>query len=157
MVKNLLAMQETRVQSLEKGMATHSSILAWRTPWTEEPSRLWSMGSHSVRHDWSDWACTHAPTPVLLPGESHGQGSLAGYSPWDRKESDTRACIMFTCKKWIPISFRVKFEVFTEVNSVLQDLAAPVSTPQKITALSSSFPTLPLYTLYPLQPQWTPW
>ena len=50
MVKNLPAMQETRVQSLgqedtlEKEMATHSSVLAWRIPWTEEPSRLQSMG-----------------------------------------------------------------------------------------------------------------
>ena len=49
-VKNLLAMQETQVQSLswedppEKGMATHPSILAWRTPWTEEPGGLLSMG-----------------------------------------------------------------------------------------------------------------
>ena len=37
--------------SLEKGMATHSSILAWRTPWTEEAGRLQSMGSHRVGHD----------------------------------------------------------------------------------------------------------
>ena len=50
-VKNLPAMQETRVQSLvqedplEKGMAMHTSILAWRIPWTEEPGRLQSMGS----------------------------------------------------------------------------------------------------------------
>ena len=50
-VKNLPAMQETWVQSLgredalEKGMATHSSILAWRIPWTEEPGELQSMGS----------------------------------------------------------------------------------------------------------------
>ena len=50
-VKNLPAMQETWVQSLcqedplEKGMATHSSILAWRIPWTEEPGRIQSMGS----------------------------------------------------------------------------------------------------------------
>ena len=50
MVKNLLAMQETWIQSLdwddslEKGMATHSSILAWRIPWTEEPDSLQSMG-----------------------------------------------------------------------------------------------------------------
>ena len=49
-VKNLPAMQKTRVQflgredPLEKEMATHSSILAWRIPWTEEPSRLQSMG-----------------------------------------------------------------------------------------------------------------
>ena len=53
-VKNLLAMQETWVQSLgwedplQKGMATHFSILAWRTPWTEEPGGLQSMGSQWV-------------------------------------------------------------------------------------------------------------
>ena len=41
------------------GRATHSSILAWRIPWTEEPGRLQSMGSQRVRHDWSNWACTH--------------------------------------------------------------------------------------------------
>ena len=49
-IKNLLAMWETQVLSLdqedplEKRMATHSNILAWRIPWTEEPGRLWSMG-----------------------------------------------------------------------------------------------------------------
>ena len=57
MVKNLLAMQETQVQSLsqedplEKGMATHSRILAWRIQWTKEPGRLESMGLRRVRHD----------------------------------------------------------------------------------------------------------
>ena len=57
MVKNLPAMQEIWVLSLdqddalEKGMATHSSILAWRNPWTEEPGRLQSMGSQRVGHD----------------------------------------------------------------------------------------------------------
>ena len=57
MVKNPPAMQETWIQflgledALEKGMATHSSILAWRIPWTEEPGRLQFMGSHRVRHD----------------------------------------------------------------------------------------------------------
>ena len=57
MAKNLPAMQETQVRSLskgdllEKGMATHSSILAWRTPWTEEPSGLQSMGLQRVGHD----------------------------------------------------------------------------------------------------------
>ena len=56
-VKNLPAMQETWVQSLgqkgplEKGMATHSSILAWKTPWTEEPGRLQSMWSQKVRQN----------------------------------------------------------------------------------------------------------
>ena len=43
---------------LEEGMATHSSILFWRIPWTEEPGGLQSMGSQRVRHDWSDLACT---------------------------------------------------------------------------------------------------
>ena len=57
MVKNLPEMQETQVQSLgwedtlEKGMAIHSSILAWRIPWTEEPGGLQSVGSQKVRHD----------------------------------------------------------------------------------------------------------
>ena len=57
MVKNLPAMQETWVKSLgwedplEEGMATHSSSLAWRTPQTEEPGRLWSMGLQRVGHD----------------------------------------------------------------------------------------------------------
>ena len=58
MVKNPPAMQETGVQSLapedplKEGIATHSSILAWRIPWTEELGRLWSTGSQRVRHNW---------------------------------------------------------------------------------------------------------
>ena len=57
MIKNLPAIQETWVQSLgwedtlERGMATHSSILAWRIPWIEEPGKLQSMGSQRVGHD----------------------------------------------------------------------------------------------------------
>ena len=57
MVKCLPAMQETRVRSpgqedpLEKEMATHSSTLAWKIPWTEEPGRLQSMGLQRVRHN----------------------------------------------------------------------------------------------------------
>ena len=57
MVKNLSAMQDTRVQSLsgrdplKKGMSTHSSILAWRIPWTRESSGLPSVGSQRVGHD----------------------------------------------------------------------------------------------------------
>ena len=56
-VKHLSAMQETQVQSLgredplEKEMATHSSTIAWKIPWTEEPGRVQSMGSQRVRHD----------------------------------------------------------------------------------------------------------
>jgi len=56
-VKNLLAMQETTVrcldweEPLEKGMTTHSSILAWRIPWTEDPGGLQSLGSQTVKHN----------------------------------------------------------------------------------------------------------
>ena len=56
-VKNTPAMQEMRVQSLgqedplEKGIVTHSSILSWRSPWTEEPGRLQSVGLQKVRHN----------------------------------------------------------------------------------------------------------
>ena len=59
MVRNLPAVQETRVQSLgwedplEEEMATHSSILAWDFPWTEKPGGLQSMGSQRVGHDWA--------------------------------------------------------------------------------------------------------
>ena len=57
MVKNLPAVRETEVQSLggedplEEGMVTHSRVLAWRIPWTEEPGGLQSMGSQRVGHD----------------------------------------------------------------------------------------------------------
>ena len=153
-VKNLPAMQELwerQVRSLgwedplNKKMATHSSILAWRTPWieeigglqsmgsqrvghdlrdlacmygnhsgegngnplqyfawkipwTEEPGRLQSMGSLRVGHDWAtslslftfmQWRRKWQPTPVFLPGESQGRGSLVGCHLWGRTESDT--------------------------------------------------------------------
>ena len=57
MVKNLPAVQETQVRALgqedplEKGMATHSSMLAWRIPWTEEPGGLWSLELQRVGHN----------------------------------------------------------------------------------------------------------
>ena len=87
LAKNPPAMWETWVWSLgweepqEKGKATHSSILAWRIPWT-----IWSMGLQSVGHDWATFAFTRRrqwqPTPVLSPGKSYGQRSLVGCSPW---------------------------------------------------------------------------
>ena len=52
--------------SLEKGMATHSSILAWRIPWTEEPGRLQSIGLQRVGHDWSDLAAAAAAATLVL-------------------------------------------------------------------------------------------
>ena len=68
-------------------MAPHSSTLAWKIPWMEEPGRLQSMGSQRVRHDWATslslftflhWRRKWQPTPVFLPGESQGWGSLVG-------------------------------------------------------------------------------
>ena len=81
----------------EKAMTPHSSTLAWKIPWTEEPAGLQSMGSHRVRHDWATslslptfmrWRRKWQPTPVFLPGESQGQGSLVGCCLWGRTESD---------------------------------------------------------------------
>ena len=75
-------------------MATHSSTLAWKIPWTEEPGRLQSMGSLRVGHDrvtslslfsFMHWRRKWQATPLFLPGKSHGQMSLAGYSPWDHE------------------------------------------------------------------------
>ena len=73
-------------------MAPHSSILAWRIPWMEEPGRLQSMGSLRVRHDpaislslftFMHWRRKWQLTPVFLPGESQGRGSLVGCRLWD--------------------------------------------------------------------------
>ena len=113
--------------ALEKEMATHSSVLAWRIPGTGEPGGLQSMGSHSrtrlkqlnsssskhselprwlsgkeftcqwerYRRHWFDpwvgkipWRKKWQPAPVFLPGKSHGQRRLAGYSLWCCEESD---------------------------------------------------------------------
>ena len=69
---------------LEKAMAPHSSTLAWKIPWTEEPDRLQCMGSLGVGHNWvtslslftfMHWRRKWQSTPVFLPGESQGQGS----------------------------------------------------------------------------------
>ena len=82
---------------VEKAMAPHSSTLAWKIPWTEEPGGLQSMGLRRVWHDWATslslftfmhWRRKWQPTPVFLPGESQGQRSLVGCRLWGRTESD---------------------------------------------------------------------
>ena len=75
-------------------MAPHSSTLAWKIPWTEEPGGLQSMGSLRVRQDFTFTFHFHAlekemATPVFLPGESQGRESLVGCCLWGRTESDT--------------------------------------------------------------------
>ena len=79
-------------------MATHFSVLAWRIPGMVEPGRLQSMGSRRVGHDWATlfslftfmhWRRKWQPTPVFLPGESQGQGSLLGASVYGVAQSRT--------------------------------------------------------------------
>ena len=90
MVKNPPAMQETWVRSLgwadplEEGMATHSSILAWRISWTEEPGGLQSMRSQRVRHNWvtkhsREWN-SPGVTPQILPSDgTAGSQSITSF------------------------------------------------------------------------------
>ena len=84
--------------NMEKTMASHSSTLAWKIPWMEEPGRLESMGSLRVERDWAtslslftftQWRRKWQPTPVFLPGESQGWGSLMGCRLWGHTELDT--------------------------------------------------------------------
>ena len=72
------------ISRMEKAMAPHSSTLAWKIPWAEEPGRLQSMGSLRVGYDWATslslftfmhWRRKWQPTPVFLPGESQGRRS----------------------------------------------------------------------------------
>ena len=115
MVKNLPAMQETQVRflsredPLEKGMATHFSILAWKIPWTvhgvaksHKESDMTERLTHTHIHThiimklktsfslftFMHWRRKWQPTPVFLPGESQGQGSLVGCRLWGHTESD---------------------------------------------------------------------
>ena len=78
-------------------MAPHSSTLAWKIPWTEEPGGLQSMGSFRVGHDWvtslslftfMHWRRKWQPSPVSLPGKSQGQGILVACRLRCRTESD---------------------------------------------------------------------
>ena len=89
MVKNPPAMQETWVRSLgwedplEEGTATHSSILAWKIPWTEEPCRLQSMGSQRVGHDWATKHSTAqlAISPTCWTSSIHFTGCQHSHGP----------------------------------------------------------------------------
>ena len=85
---------------LEKVMATHSSTLAWKIPWMEEPGRLQSMGRwgldtterlhfHLSLFTLMHWRRIWQPTLVFLPGESQGRGILVGCRLWGCTESDT--------------------------------------------------------------------
>ena len=96
--------KDSYTHNKEKAMAPHSNTLAWKIPWTEEHGRLQSMRSLRVRHDWATslslftfmhWRRKWQSTPVFLPGESQGRGSLVGCSPWGLEESDTTEQLHF--------------------------------------------------------------
>ena len=99
-VKNLPAMWETRVWSLggkdppEKALATHSSILAWKIPWTEEPGRLQSMGSQRVGHDWATSLTFGKASLLAQIIKNPSQWRRHGFDPWLGKISWRR--------KWQP-------------------------------------------------------
>ena len=88
-------------------MAPHSSTLVWKTPWTEEPGGLQSMGSRRVGHDWVTslslftfmyWRRKWQPTPVFLPGESQRRESLVGCRLWGHTESDMTVLLAIATK-----------------------------------------------------------
>ena len=98
--------------AMEKAVAPHSSTLAWKIPWMEEPGRLQSMGSLRVGHDWATslslftfmhWRRKWQPTPVFLPRESQGWGSLVGCRLWGctvgHNWSDLAACVLGNLNK----------------------------------------------------------
>ena len=96
--QKLLKNKSTLSPPFEKAMAPHSSTLAWKISWMEEPGRLQSMGSLRVGYDWATslslftfrhWRRKCHPTPVFLPGESQGWGSLVGCHLWGHTELDT--------------------------------------------------------------------
>ena len=115
-IKTLLCLTHSVVfdgSSMDKAMAPHSSTLAWKIPWTEEPGGLQSMGSWRVRHDWTTslwlfsfmhWRRKWQPTPVFLPRESQGRGSLVGCHLWG-----------WTRLKWLSSSSSVTFKSKSKV------------------------------------------
>ena len=103
-----LQMQLVRMRSSwikKKAIAPHSSILAWKIPGTGEPGRLQSMGSRRVGYNrdfiftFMHWRRKWQPTPVFLPGESQGRGSLVGCHLWGHDWSDFAAAV-----SWVKVN-----------------------------------------------------
>ena len=105
---NYLDYLVSKADDLEKAMATHSSTLAWKIPWVEEPGRLQSMGSLRVRHDWATslslftflhWRRKWQPTPVFLPVGLPSVGSHRVRHDW----SDFAAAAAKLMTRWIEL------------------------------------------------------
>ena len=103
--------------SPEKTMAPHSSTLAWKIPWMEEPGGPQSMGSLRVGQDsatllslftFLHWRRQWQPTPVFLPGESQGRGSLVGCRLWSRRVGHDWSDLAAAAAAWTCLSSPVK-------------------------------------------------
>ena len=123
---------------MEKAMAAHSSTLAWKIPWTEEPGRLQSRGSWRVRHDWvtslslftfMHWRRKWQPTPVFLPGESQGQGAWWA-AIYGVTQSQTRLKWLSSSSSRLVITFLPKSKRL--LISWLQSPSTVILEPQKI-------------------------
>ena len=135
-------------------MASYSSTLAWKIPWTEEPGGLRSMGSRRVGHDWATslslftllhWRRKWQPTPMFLPGESQGRWSLVGCRLWGRTGLDTTerlsssssssqwmwaasrrtVCGQQPARKWGPQSYNLKEPNFANNLKMLEVNSSP--------------------------------
>ena len=123
-------------------MATHSSTLTWKIPWTEEPGRLQSMGSLRVRHSWvtslslftfMHWRRKWQPTPVFLPGESQGWGIPWWAAVYGVTQSRTWL-------KWLSSSSSIRLGKIKQYDNILYSIGVignEVHTPSEL----PSFPT----------------
>ena len=117
-----------REDPLEQGMATHSRILAWRIPWTEEPGCLQSIGSHRVGHDWRHLACMHArsllwlksPLGFYLSSEVHL--TCLRKSPSPDKSSITWWCVL-ACPSLFPSACAASLQLSSQRSSAGENRA----------------------------------
>ena len=130
-----MSFMQTSAALVEKAMAPHSSTLAWKIPWMEEPGRLQSMGLLRVGHDWATslslftlmhWRRKWQPTPVFLPGESQGRGSLVGCRLWGRTELDTTEVTYLTNVFDIKSHGQRSLAGYTPWGCKLSDVTEPV-------------------------------
>ena len=138
----------------EKAMASHSSTLAWKIPWMEDPGRLQSMGWRRVRHDWAislslftfmHWRRKWQPTPLLLPGES-GDGVTQSRTRLKWLSSSSNIALHKTNKQngnmaSLPIPM-TRSAADTAACSLLHSVIQWVIGPQSVSSVAQSCPTL---------------
>ena len=123
--------------TMEKAMASHSSVLAWRIPGTAEPGGLPSMGSHRVRHDWSDLAAVAAdsilksrditlPTKVCLVKAMNLPVVMYGCESWTIKKAERRRIYAFELWCWRRL-FRVPWTARRSNQSILKEISCEYS------------------------------